>query len=817
MAENAAISTVVYTATATDVDSGQTLSYSLTGTDAGSFDIDASTGVVTLKASANYESKASYSFNVVVTDNGTGSLTDTKAVTVNVTNVNEAPTITSVSTGTVAENAAISTVVYTATATDVDAGQTLSYSLTGTDAGSFDIDASTGVVTLKASANYESKASYSFNVVATDNGTGSLTDTKAVTVTVTNVNEAPTITSGASGTVAENAATSTVVYTATATDVDAGQTLSYSLTGTDAGSFDIDASSGVVTLKASANYEAKASYSFNVVATDNVIGSLTDTKAVTVTVTDVNEAPSITSGTSGTVAENAATSTVIYTATATDVDAGQTLSYSLTGTDAGSFDIDASTGEVTLKASANYEAKASYSFNVVATDNGTGTLTDTKAVTVTVTDVNEEPTGSLSITGTVKQGETLSVLDTLADDDGMTDKAYQWFANGQLITGANQSTLTLGQDQVGKVITVKASYTDRNGRVEVSSSGTVAVVNTNDLTTGEVSVRGDADVGQTLTASNNLSDADGMGDVQYQWQFKDANGVWREITLADGSLATGSQYTVSPAYALAELRVEARFTDGQGTEEVRHSTANIKAGGLPPKPVLPAPVINSITVAQPTPVVDVIPPPVASFMSVNTINSISVLASGASLLNSPAPLVLESPAQSPSSSVVMLGVSNPSSSSTSGLRAVEASRDVVIERGVQTSFSLPAGTFVHTDGAARVTLTARLADGRPLPANVKFNPTTGTFTVEAAPGEQAEQLQVVVNAVDDKGQTASTTLVIKLKEKASNSSALDLPIKLGKLSLGEQIRMADKSAGQMAELAALSKAFAASQHARSHT
>ena len=93
-------------------------------------------------------------------------------------NTNTAPTITSGSTGTVAENAAISTVVYTATATDVDAGQTLSYSLTGTDAGSFDIDASTGVVTLKASANYESKASYSFNVVATDNGTGTLTDTK---------------------------------------------------------------------------------------------------------------------------------------------------------------------------------------------------------------------------------------------------------------------------------------------------------------------------------------------------------------------------------------------------------------------------------------------------------------------------------------------------------------------------------------------------------------------------------------------------------------------------------------------------------------
>ena len=327
-----------------------------------------------------------YNIRVGATDAAGNISYQTFVITVN---TNTAPSITSVATASVAENAAISTVVYTATATDVDAGQTLSYSLTGTDAGSFDINASTGVVTLKASANYESKASYSFNVVATDNGTGTLTDTKAVTVSVTDVNEAPTITSVSTGTVAENAAITTVVYTAAATDVDSGQTLSYSLTGTDAGSFDIDASTGVVTLKASANYESKASYSFNVVASDNGTGSLTDTKAVTVTVTNVNEAPTITSGASGTVTENAATSTVVYTATATDVDAGQTLSYSLTGTDAGSFDIDASTGVVTLKASANYESKASYSFNVVATDNGTGTLTDTKAVTVSVTDVNE--------------------------------------------------------------------------------------------------------------------------------------------------------------------------------------------------------------------------------------------------------------------------------------------------------------------------------------------------------------------------------------------------------------------------------------------
>ena len=111
---------------------------------------------------------------------------------------------TSGPTASVAENAPITTVVYTATATDVDAGQTLRYSLSGTDAALFDINAATGVVTLKSSANFEARASYAFTVTATDNGTGALSDSRAVTVSVVDVNEAPVITSGATASVAEN-------------------------------------------------------------------------------------------------------------------------------------------------------------------------------------------------------------------------------------------------------------------------------------------------------------------------------------------------------------------------------------------------------------------------------------------------------------------------------------------------------------------------------------------------------------------------------------------------------------------------------------
>ena len=77
----------------------------------------------------------------------------TKDVAISVTNVNEAPTVTSAATASVGENAAGT--VYTVAATDPDAGTTLTYSLSGADAALFDINATTGAITFKSSPNYE--------------------------------------------------------------------------------------------------------------------------------------------------------------------------------------------------------------------------------------------------------------------------------------------------------------------------------------------------------------------------------------------------------------------------------------------------------------------------------------------------------------------------------------------------------------------------------------------------------------------------------------------------------------------------------------
>jgi hypothetical protein len=204
---------------------------------------------------------------------------------------------------------------------------------------------------------------YNFTAKATDVAGNQGNTSTAYVVTVDTA--APTITSGNTGAVAENAATTTVIYTATTTDTGS---LTYSLSGEDAALLNINSSTGVVTLKNSADFETKSSYSFNVLATD-AAGNASAPKAVVVGVTNVDEvAPTITSGATGTVAENAAVNTVIYTASATDTDFApgtQSLTYSLSGEDADLLNIDAATGAVTLKASADFETKDSYSFSLL--------------------------------------------------------------------------------------------------------------------------------------------------------------------------------------------------------------------------------------------------------------------------------------------------------------------------------------------------------------------------------------------------------------------------------------------------------------------
>jgi len=89
-----------------------------------------------------------------------------------------------------------------------------------------------------------------------------------------------------------------------------------------------------------------------------------------------------------------------------------------------------------------------------------GALSITKTQTVTITPINDYPTGSVTISGNALYGQVLTATNTISDLDGVGNIAYQWKANGVNISGANANTFTLDKNQVGKAISVLASYTD---------------------------------------------------------------------------------------------------------------------------------------------------------------------------------------------------------------------------------------------------------------------------------------------------------------------------------------------------------------------
>jgi hypothetical protein len=155
---------------ATDDDSGDTLTYTLGGTDAASFDIVGTSGQLQTKDALDYETDNSYSVTVSVSDGNSGS--DSIDVTINVTNVNEAPAFPATTdTRSIAENTAAATNIGTAvSATDPDVTSTntdvnlddatvdaLTYTLSGTtdqpnDYQTFDIDTATGQLKTKDAA-----------------------------------------------------------------------------------------------------------------------------------------------------------------------------------------------------------------------------------------------------------------------------------------------------------------------------------------------------------------------------------------------------------------------------------------------------------------------------------------------------------------------------------------------------------------------------------------------------------------------------------------------------------------------------------------
>ena len=368
---------------ATDADEDDALTYTLSGTDAASFYIINATGQLQTKDALDHETKDSYTVIVTATDEA--GLSDAITVTINVADVEENPefpgatTTRSVDENTVAGEDIGAPVA----ATDADEDDAVTYTLSGTDAASFDIISATGQLQTKDALDHETKDSYTVTVTVTD--AAGLIDAITVTINVADVDENPEFRGAATTrSVDENTvAGEDIGVPVAATDADEDDAVTYTLSGTDAASFDISSATGQLQTKDALDHETKASYTVTVTATD--AAGLSDEIMVTINVADVEENPEFPGATTTRSVDEktVAGEDIGAPVAATDADEDDELTYTLSGTDAASFDIISATGQLQTKDALDHETKDSYMVMVTATDEAG--LSDAITVTINIT------------------------------------------------------------------------------------------------------------------------------------------------------------------------------------------------------------------------------------------------------------------------------------------------------------------------------------------------------------------------------------------------------------------------------------------------
>ena len=543
--ENAADDALqVFTYVASDVDAADNaadLNWSIEGEDAAKFDIGEDTGLLTFKESPDYEMPADrnkdnvYKVTVVVSDDGSPKLTDKRQVEVTVTDMEE--------NGEVTLSSVLPKVAIQQTATledsdgdvkdtawqwyrsdtcpnaltDVDQALITALAAEGNDWSKIP-DAESDTYTPEAGMDKdEGKCLLALAKYNDRRGTSKAAAKQSDNLVIVNTdNRAPMFPKTEMGVrkVAEGTAAGKNIGDGMIADGDDdmepvmaedpnGDTLTHTLGGTDAASFNIDAANGQLSTKAKLDYETKNTFMVTVTATDP--NSLSATIDVTIMVTDVDEAPKIitgglvVSGTSDTdYAENGMGMVATYSAAGPDA-AGAT--WDLSGADAGALSIS-SAGVLTFMASPNYESPADANTDniyMVMVNANDGTTDAMKAVTVRVT--NEEEMGEVTLwAGTDALTMAPQVGDTITGavmdpDDGVMGESWQWsrtmtpdmMDSWMPISGATDAAYMVMEGDTGYHLRVMATYTDAAGTAMVYSMPTMMVTALDEMM-GEVTL-----------------------------------------------------------------------------------------------------------------------------------------------------------------------------------------------------------------------------------------------------------------------------------------------------------------------------------------
>ena len=365
---------LAFTATASDPDAGDALTFTLAPGTSGAVPAGASiTAGGAFTWTPNTTQIGTATFDVCVSD---GDLSDCETIDVTVTAANSAPVLDPVGDKTAATGTELA---FTATASDPDAGDTLTFTLAPGTSGAVPAGASiTAGGAFTWTPNTTQIGTATFDVCVSD---GELSDCETIDVTVSAANSAPVLDPVGDKTAATG---SELAFTATASDPDAGDTLTFTLAPGTSGAVPAGASitaGGAFTWTPNTTQIGTAT--FDVCVSD---GELSDCETIDVTVSAANSAPVL-----DPVGDKTADtgSELAFTATASDPDAGDTLTFTLAPGTSGAVPAGASiTAGGAFTWTPNTTQIGTATFDVCVSD---GELSDCETIDVTVTASSGSP------------------------------------------------------------------------------------------------------------------------------------------------------------------------------------------------------------------------------------------------------------------------------------------------------------------------------------------------------------------------------------------------------------------------------------------
>ena len=428
--ENSAIGTEVFTVTAMDADLGSNavISYSISTSP---FTINENTGIVTVNASLDYEDMTEYLVTITASD---GTLSSNQSVTIRVNDINDNAPVFSMSsyTAQVTEHSSINTSVTNISASDNDSGAfgMISYALES-DNDVFRIVSTTGEVVINQDIDREAVTQLTFTVVASDGGNPAMSASASVVVSIIDINDNSPVFQQPSYVVRvrEDTSTPRKIFTVQATDADEpgnpNSQIDYSFEA-NSSVFSIS-NAGVITVLSPLDFEATPSYTLTAIATDRGSPVMNGSAYLIINVTNVNDQPPEFNGSrSIMLSELTPVPNRIARFTATS-DTNEAVTYELNGTQNGEFEINMTTGIVTLVQSLDYERTQFYALTVTASDTLFSTLS---ALNITVTDENDNSpqfmtVGVLSITEEQAVGTLVGQV-TASDADAGVNAELQY-------------------------------------------------------------------------------------------------------------------------------------------------------------------------------------------------------------------------------------------------------------------------------------------------------------------------------------------------------------------------------------------------------